>query len=165
MALTDDILTILFDYSGGYRLMRQQLLNPTFPRTRRDTNVNQKTLYVTMARLQQRGLIEKKKGVWDITRRGREYLEKKLDFLLPSHSPKLSRRKEKNMIIAFDIPEKDRRKRAWLRAELVLLGFIPIQKSVWFGPAPLPREFIRSASNLNILQHLKFFEVKETDIV
>lgn len=167
MALADDILTILFDYSGGYRLMRQQLLNPTYPRTRRSVNVNQKALYVTMARLQQRGLVEKKKKIWGITRKGREYLEEKLSFRLPSHSlsRKPSRRREKNMIIAFDIPEKDRRKRAWLRAELVLLGFVPIQKSVWFGPTPLPREFIRNAGDLNILRHLKFFEVKEADIV
>lgn len=167
MALGDDILTILLDYSGGYRLMRQRLLDPTRPRTRENAKINKRTLYVTMARLQRRRLVERKNATWDITGKGKRYLENKLDNSLPSHSrsPRTQKQRERNMIIAFDIPEIYRRKRAWLRAELTALGFSPIQKSVWLGPAPLPREFLRNLDTLNIIQYLKFFEVKETDII
>jgi len=42
---------------------------------------------------------------------------------------------------------------------------LPIQKSVWLGPIPLPKDFIENLSELDILQYLKFFKVKEKDIV
>ncbi len=69
------------------------------------------------------------------------------------------------MIIAFDIPESKRKSRYQLRIELVSLGFKMLQKSVWLGPAPLPKEILEHLKNMDILPHLKFFEVKEKDIV
>ena len=69
------------------------------------------------------------------------------------------------MVIVFDIPELRRKQRNWLRAELVALDFIPLQKSVWLGPAPLPKEFIKYLSETNLLQYLKFFKAAEEDII
>jgi len=45
------------------------------------------------------------------------------------------------------------------------LGFEPIQKSVWFGPAPLPEDFLESLSELNLLPFLKFFRTTEEELV
>ena len=45
-------------------------------------------------------------------------------------------------IIAFDIPEKHRSQRNWLRFSLKDLGFTMLQKSVWFGKFKIPEEFI-----------------------
>jgi len=71
----------------------------------------------------------------------------------------------RQMIIAFDIPEEKRKNRYWLRVELVSLGFKMLQKSVWLGPAPLPKELLDHLKNIDILPYLKFFEVKKSDIV
>lgn len=167
MALSKDVLTILSSYPAGYRLMRQQLLNPTTPHLRKRSVVNQKTLYTTLARLQKQGLVGKKNVLWIITKKGGEILRKRLNNFLPTHSHKVRHQvaSSKNMIVAFDIPEKYRKKRDWLRIELVLLEFSPIQKSVWFGKAPLPRTFINSLNELNILSYIKFFEAKEASII
>jgi len=122
---------------------------------------------VTLSRLKKRGLVEKKGKMWRITKLGREYLHRASGaFHWPIHS-KATRatRAPKNMVIVFDVPEKEKRKRNWLRAELRLVGFTILQESVWFGPAPVPESFAKNVKELQLLPYLKFFEAKEKDIV
>ena len=69
------------------------------------------------------------------------------------------------MIVAFDVPEHERYKRDWLREELLVLGFEPIQKSVWFGPSPLPENFVRELGSRELLSYLKFFRAREEELV
>lgn len=167
MSLSDDILTILLSYSAGYKRMRQLLFSPTYPRIRKRSEIKQEVLYVTLGKLKRNGLVAKKNNNWMITKKGKEYFQKRIKSLLPLHSPPLEIKKnlKKNVIVAFDIPEKYRQKRKWLRVELTLLGFASIQKSVWLGPAPLPKDFIVKLNELDILQYLKFFKAEEKDIV
>ena len=54
------------------------------------------------------------------------------------------------MIVIFDIPEIRKNKRNWLRGDLMALGFMQLQKSVWFGPAPLPKKFIEYLNDTNL---------------
>lgn len=167
MSLADDILTILFSYPAGYRRMRELILRPDKSNVRRRTEIKQETLYLTLARLKRNGFVTKRDGDWFITPRGKEHFSKKREASFPHHSSRRKRNKasaRKNMILAFDIPERFHRKRDWLRIELVLLGFSPIQKSVWFGPAPLPREFIAALNEMDILGYLKFFKTEEWEI-
>lgn len=166
MSLGNDILTILFDYSAGYQRMRKILLSPDFNNNINSSKLKNQTLYITLARLKKQHLVTKNEKTWAITEMGRQYFKKKLTNLLPSHqdgATTLSH--ERNMIIAFDIPETYRRKRDWLRIELKLLNFLPIQKSVWLGPVPLPKVFIENLNKIHILKYLKIFEVKEKDII
>lgn len=46
-------------------------------------------------------------------------------------------------LVTFDVPEKEYKKRDWLRAELLAFEFKPLQKSVYIGNRPLPEEFIK----------------------
>lgn len=62
-------------------------------------------------------------------------------------------------IVAFDIPEKDRRKRAWLRRALAEIGLEMIQRSVWLGKVKIPESFIRDMAELKILNHVDIFEI------
>jgi len=71
---------------------------------------------------------------------------------------------EKRLIVIFDVPEFERKKRDWLRIELRSEGFIILQKSAWFGP-PIPYEFANRLRDLGILPYMKFFEAKEADIL
>ena len=68
------------------------------------------------------------------------------------------------MIVAFDVPERKRSQRDWLRAELKILGFIQLQKSVWFGPAPLPKTFILAVRDIHLLQYIKFYRANEYEV-
>ncbi len=63
------------------------------------------------------------------------------------------------IIIIFDISEKEKRKRNWLRYALKNLGYKMLQKSVWLGDASLPREFLEELKNLNLLESVKIFSI------
>ena len=107
MSATDDFLIILSSYSGGYRLMRARMRGDTrqfhsgIP-DRSAERASDATMRVTLSRLKKRGLIENKKGVWSITKWGREYLADKNIF--PRHAQKHIAHGTKNLILSFDIP-------------------------------------------------------------
>ena len=46
------------------------------------------------------------------------------------------------VIVAFDIPERERKKRAWIREVLAGLGLEILQKSVWVGTKRIPQELL-----------------------
>ncbi len=62
-------------------------------------------------------------------------------------------------IIAFDIPEKEKRKREWLRAVLKNIGFIFIQDSVSIGKVKVPAEFLDDLKDLKILDFVEIFQI------
>lgn len=172
MSLRHDILTILTDYHGGYKIMRKRMYGgfsgiPHFE-LRAKIKAPAASLSVTLSRLKKNGLISREGIFWKITELGKNFVDEYPALnSVPRHTGKIieNRRREKNMIIAFDIPELHRRKRNWLRTELVNLGFIKIQKSFWFGPTPLPKKFIESLHSLSLLPYLKFFNAREEEIV
>lgn len=66
------------------------------------------------------------------------------------------------IIISFDIPEKQKRKREWLREVLKRLGLKMIQKSVWIGSGRVPKQFLEDLEELNLLECVEIFEVGKT---
>ncbi len=42
----------------------------------------------------------------------------------------------------YDIPENKKKEREWFRRQLQKFDYIMIQRSVWVGPSPLPKEFL-----------------------
>ncbi|MEK7086887.1 MAG: hypothetical protein AAB935_01370, partial [Patescibacteria group bacterium] len=80
MALSDEILTILFDYSGGYKLMRQKLSGSFYFPKKDKPKINPRTLYVILSRLEKRGFVKKNNKIWTITGKGKEFLKQKLSF-------------------------------------------------------------------------------------
>lgn len=163
MSLVEDLLTILLSYHDGYRLMRRRIAGyPDHRLSDKFSRASEQTLRVTLSRLKRKGLVGNEGGLWKITKKGTVYLSDKTNF----HNVYDHRRRtDKNIIVAFDIPEQHKRKRFWLRFELKKLGFEMLQKSLWLGPAPLPKEFIKTLNDLNILKFIKFFEVRESDII
>ncbi|MFA5023035.1 MAG: hypothetical protein WC385_01335 [Candidatus Paceibacterota bacterium] len=172
MRLTDEILFFLSQHPGNYRLLRERMLgNPYLEEQlersaeeRRTKAKRERVLSVTLSRLKRKGLIKNDDDLWQLTKAG---AQKIIGYSIRKRvSPTSPKNKTKRqMIIAFDIPEEKRKNRHWLRIELISLGFTLLQKSVWLGPAPLPKELIDYFKEMDILPHLKFFEVKESDIV
>jgi len=151
--------------------MRRQMLGfhgvPHFE-LKEKLNKPAESLSVALSRLKKNGLVSREGHFWNITEHGKKFLNDhpRLAVVL-RHKKRISAadHTKKNMIIAFDIPERYRKKRNWLRIELINLGFIKIQKSFWFGPAPLPEDFIQSLHALALLPYLKFFIAREKEIV
>ena len=159
MSLAGDILTALDEGHANFVHLRGEIrrLNKA---SGFGAEISNNSLSVTLSRLKKRGLVKNENGIWNITARGLNRLRIK-----PPHSLKLANSRPKNMIVVFDIPEVKKAARVWLRTELAALGFTMLQKSVWFGPAPLPPKLIKTLQDLGILNCLKFFKAEESDIV
>ena len=65
----------------------------------------------------------------------------------------------KVIVIVFDIPERDRLKRAWLRSVLKNLGCRMIQQSVWLGKGNLPGAFLDDLDTMRLAEFVEIFEV------
>jgi DNA-binding transcriptional regulator PaaX len=61
----------------------------------------------------------------------------------------------KNLVVMYDIPHDKKKERDWFRRTLKKFGYIMIQKSVWVGPSPLPKDFLDYVTTLGILKQLK----------
>jgi len=163
LSLGNILLIFLNDYPTSYKLMRKALRGHSISSQTRGNldEMSENTFRVTLSRLRNRGFIENRRGVWKTTLTGFKKIQDN-GLLWKINKPK---RQIKNLVIIFDIPELERRRRNWLRSELKFLGFVQIQKSVWLGPSPLHKDFLEALRNLKILRYLKFFEAKESDII
>lgn len=118
-------------------------LDPTY-RFKRETFAS------LLSQLKRQGLVERTnwKGrdgwYWRLTARGRAALRSRERDALPKSDGR-------KRLVCFDIPERDRAKRRWLRGELIACGYHPLQRSVWIGEAPLPQAFIEGLD----LMHLR----------
>ena len=65
----------------------------------------------------------------------------------------------KKLIIMYDISYEKRKERDWFRRHLKKLNFIMIQKSVWVGPSPLPKDFLDYVKSIGLLSQLKTFKL------
>lgn len=173
MGLTDEILFFLSNHPGNYRALRLRLLGDTSiddallnaSLLRKEARAKEKTFRTLLSQLKKRGLVTNKDGLWQITSVGKK--RKEQTSLSSDKNCRYSKipESDRKMIIAFDIPEYNKAERYWLRVTLINLGFVMLQRSVWFGPAPLPDEFVADLKTKNLNGCLKFFEVKESDIV
>lgn len=66
------------------------------------------------------------------------------------------------IIVSFDIPERLRRKRNWIREVIKNLGFEMVHQSVWIGKTKIPKAMIEDLEKLKILEFVEIFEVGKT---
>lgn len=63
------------------------------------------------------------------------------------------------IIVTFDIPERERRKREWLRSVLKYLGFLMIQKSVWIGKSKITKKLLLDFRQIKLSRYVEIFEI------
>ena len=104
------------------------------------------------------------KKVFALTKMGKT----KLSLLKERNSKKLpgtsypKEESNKLVIVAFDIPEKEKRKREWLRACLRNLGLKMVQKSVWTGKIKIPKGLVDDLFKLKLIDFVEIFEISKT---
>lgn len=64
-------------------------------------------------------------------------------------------------IVAFDIPEREHRKRVWLRSALKNIGLAMLQKSVWVGKVKIPKEFLVDIKEMRIAEYVQILGVSK----
>ena len=157
-------------YYDSYKVARNFLGPMDIPRfnLKEWQRQEEKRFYALMAKLRNEGMIEKNKfdgkTLWKLTEAGLKKLnilkgQKAEDF--PEKIYKKEKSKDLTLVI-FDIPEKFKHKRVWLRERLKELGFRLLQKSVWIGDYQLPADFIHDLRDLQILPCLHVLKVYRT---
>ena len=162
-----DFVKIFFSgYSTSYKTIRRQL-SGALPFDRRppdDTVDNRHRFRNLIYYLRKKGFIGKtiykSQTCWKITDLGRERLRK---FFFPKRKYKSEQDKVCHLCV-FDIPEKERVKRDWLRASLVSLNFRMLQKSVWFTKNKIPQQFLEDLEQLNLADKIHIFRVRKNDL-
>ena len=120
-------------------------------------------------RLRQDGLIkgkEQKSGkLVTLTPKGRKKLmalKERYAGRLPEVSFYDKNESDRFIIVVFDIPEKERKKRDWLRSALKSIGLKLVQKSVWMGKVKVSKDFIDDLSELKLIDYVEIFEISKT---
>ena len=65
----------------------------------------------------------------------------------------------KDLIVMYDIPHSLKKERDWFRRHLKKFNYIMIQKSVWVGPSPLPKDFLNYVKEIGLNGQLKTFRL------
>lgn len=65
----------------------------------------------------------------------------------------------KNLIVMYDIPHAMKKERDWFRRQLRNFDYIMVQKSVWVGPSPLPKDFRDYVKDIGLKDKLKTFKL------
>ncbi len=153
MSLVYEILKELSTTSLRYKGSRVNLFGiPKFK------DYSQNSLSGTLSYIHKAGLIENSDEGVMLTLKGQKYVKKKIDSLKQFYF-KFDKNAPKNLIVMFDIPETKKAEREWLRWHLKKFNYLMIQKSVWVGPSPLPKEFLDYIENIKIKDGLKTFKL------
>ncbi len=105
-------------------------------------------------------VIKKRKIYYFLSENTREELIKKYPLL----SIKNRQWDKKWRIVVFDIEEKERKTRNFLRRQLKLMGFGQLQKSVWLSPYDFLPELKRLISSYQLQNKVILIETKKLDI-
>lgn len=90
--------------------------------------------------------------------KGIKYLEKRMARLQVFESP-FDKKSVKDLLVIFDIPEDRKAEREWFRRQLKIFDYEMVQKSIWLGPSPLPREFTSYVKSIGMTNNIKTFKV------
>ncbi len=179
----DFLDAIMSDQSTSYKKLRRMTVygpfyKELFLKPERLTfeeykNIERQKFYSLLNYLRKEGFVEKQKNkkgrnsFWKITLKGKkklEWLKKKQNKILPKTKYETQKDNELKIII-FDIPEKERYKRTWLRQNLLALDFSPLQKSVWIGNSQLPEEFLIELKDFSLIPYIEIFTVYKSGTI
>ncbi|MBU0999382.1 hypothetical protein KKG24_03745 [Patescibacteria group bacterium] len=153
MSLVYEILKELSNTSLNYKGCRVNLFGiPKFKK------YSSNSLSGTLSYIYKNGLIEKNDEGLMLTPKGQKYIKKKIDSLQQFYF-NFDKNAPRNLIVMFDIPETKKAEREWLRWHLKKFNYLMIQKSVWVGPSPLPKEFLDYIESIKIKEGFKTFKL------
>ena len=128
---------------------------------------NRQQFHRTLQYMKKQGLVMKKETrkstAWTLTKQGRDtllaYRRLRADPFSSRHIAFPRPQGGGLTIVAFDIPEKERRKRDWVRRCLVEMEFKPLQKSVWVAHGGVHEDFVHALRERKLLGAVHIFAV------
>ncbi len=155
-------LTLLSVANGaaGARVLHSLLVKRLKNREKRV--MNERSFRVMLSRLKKDGLVESGGwGLWRLTKKGRDLARGAEDRADSYFRARTLSQERKNTIVIFDVPESRRKLRDYLRAELMMLGYEQLQKSVWIGGGPLPGAFMDFVREKNLMNTMHIFTIEK----
>jgi len=122
-------------------------------------NLTENNSRVILHRLQRKGLVERSNKNYKLTLLGIKYFKK-------IKQNNIENKKEwdgKWRIVSFDIPERIKKEREWVRFKLLEIGYKALQKSVFIGKWPLPEEFYKEILGKRLKDYIKIITIGEID--
>ncbi len=111
--------------------------------------------------LKNSGYIKEINGTYFITYKGEEYLSRKEKMVFKKFEANKTNKDPKDLLLLYDVPEDKKAHRDWLRRELINFNYIMIQRSVWVGPSPLPKEFTEYLKSIGLKDSIKTFKLEK----
>ncbi len=155
MSLVGEILEKLWNTEINHKGMSVNIFGvPHFKK------YSPRSVRTTIDRLKRKGIIEKELTGIVLSKYGKIYVKIKIDSLKQFDKPeKISN--NRNLLIIFDVPTAKKSHREWLRWHLKKFNYIMVQKSVWVGPFPLPKEFIKYLKEIKLDKCIKTFKLNK----
>lgn len=153
MSIASDLLKELWDTEFNYKGSRVNIFG--VPKIKKYKKQN---LYSSVSRLKKDGLIENCPTGLILSKKGRKYVERKFNSLKKFNKTENVSNK-RDLIVMFDIPEEKKAHREWLRWHLKKFNYIMVQRSVWAGPSPLPKEFSNYLKEIKLDKCIKTFKL------
>ena len=155
------------NYYNSYRNMYRRLYGKERSVSKKYFNQDRHKFYNLLFYLRKQGFVKReerlnKKPSWVLTRAGIVKLNKLKEKRSGLKFTEKRDKKDFLKIIVFDIPEKEKLKRAWLRSQLTILDFKMLQKSVWIGNSKLPEEFLKDLDDLGISRYIHIFGITKS---
>lgn len=89
----------------------------------------------------------------------KKYFNRKRKFYNTTFVSTFKKHSPKNLIVMYDIPHDMKKERDWFRRQLIKFDYVMIQKSIWVGPSPLPKDFIDYLKEIKIGDKFKTFKL------
>lgn len=154
MSIKEEILEILntpkFYYKG---IPMNAFFLPAFQ------NHNKESVRNNFYYLNKNGFIEKSDGHYVLNKKGKDFLNTNKKQQLKNFES-IENNNPKNLLLLYDIPESKKNERDWFRRTLIKFGFIMMQRSVWVGPSPLPKEFLGYVKSIGLKDSIKSFKLE-----
>lgn len=155
MSLSNRLLKLLSEPKYKYKGMPVSALGiPTLFSGKHQSLLN------SVSRLKQRDLIDIKNEKIFLKPLGLKHIQQKMSNLLVFEKP-VKQNTIKDLIVLFDIPEHRKSEREWFRFHLKRFNYEMIQKSVWIGPSPLPKDFIAYVKSIGLSHCVKILKLSQ----
>lgn len=122
---------------------------------RKKAKLKESTIKQGIWRLKKQGFVEKKGNKYFLTKAGKLVIE----YVMKKRKAVNVKWDGKHRVVIFDIPEKERKARNWLRQELYLLNYQKLQESVFIGKYPLPADLIKDLKRNKIGNYVNYLLV------
>ena len=153
LSIEDKILKLLLEPAHKYKGIPVSLLGIPLIFSCKKQSINN-----ALCRLKKDGYLSKESGQILLSPQGRKYVENKKVRFLTFDSP-YKKKSPRNLIVMFDIPETKKAEREWFRFHLRKFNYEMIQKSVWVGPSPLPKDFLDYIEDIKLKECIKTFKL------